>query len=69
MLSEEQVNKIMADIVWFSTDKEIWGGILEHLYDLHKIRDDQLFNRLATLCRDEDEQEAYFKLRSMNYAT
>ena len=68
-MTEEQVNKIMADIVWFSTDKDIWGGILEHLHDMHKIRDDQLFNRLATLCRDEGEQEPYFILRSMNYGT
>ena len=68
-MTEEQVNKIMADIVWFSTDKDIWGGILEHLTDLHKLRDDTLFNALARICRDEDEQEAYFKLRSMMYGT
>ena len=46
MLNEEQANKVMADIVWLSTDRDIWGNMLEHLYNLHKIRDRKIYEDL-----------------------
>jgi hypothetical protein len=45
------------------------GPVIRHLQDMHKVRDDALFNALAKLCREEDEQEVYFELRRMNYGT
>ena len=50
MLNEEQANKVMADIVWFSTDKEIWGHVLDHLTDLYKLRDKEIYLNVLGDC-------------------
>jgi hypothetical protein len=67
MLNEEQANKIMADIVWFSTDKEIWGHMLDHLTDLYKLRDNQIYHNVLSDCGTNMVNRD--QVWSMNYGT